>query len=126
MTHNTKKMISENSPEPKKFTTLGELKLYLAKLYEKYSYPKIAIVYKTNPAVIWRIVNSNYEPKKPETRYNFGLPTSAFVIPVSGEIEPGAMSLSNRICIKCGKPFIPNSPKREKCFICVLFRKRKK
>ena len=117
---------SNDLPDPKKFPSLKQLKQYLAELHEKYSYPKIAKAYNTNPAVIWRIVNSDYEPKKPETCHNFGLPTSATVIPISGEVAPGSYAVASKICIKCGKPFIPNSPKREKCQVCVPPRKRKK
>jgi hypothetical protein len=64
------------------------------------------------------------EPKNPDKRKALGYQDYAQVIPVQGEVPPGAQVIGARQC-GCGKWFIANSGKRAKCYECTKPRKRK-
>ena len=58
-----------------KTTTLEELKQSLLKRKEGgETWAGMAREYDVNPAVLWRIANEGYNPKKEETRKKLGLP----------------------------------------------------
>lgn len=61
-------------PEHKLFDTIKEIKAYFIVLSMDYSYNEIAQTYGINKGVVWKIIKSNYEPKKNEIRRNLGLP----------------------------------------------------
>ena len=94
---------------------------------EGLSYRNVADFYGVNPGIIHSIVNKEgYEPKDPEIRKRLSLPTIANnIFVVNGKIEEGAQSRGSRSCLICGRSFVPNSPKRKRCFSCVPFRSRK-
>lgn len=68
-----------------------------------------------------RIAKGGYEPQKTEMRQRLGLPPISSVTPVEGEIPGGSLSIGARQC-ECGRWFISNSPRRNKCFICSPYR----
>ena len=60
-------------PEQKLFDSIEEIKAYFITLFENYSYNEIALAYGINKGVVWKIIKSDYEPKKNEIRRNIGL-----------------------------------------------------
>ena len=67
-----------------------------------------------------------YEPRDPKIREAIGLPAYQGVTPVTGAtIALGAQSIGSLDCVRCGRPFIPNTAKRRLCFVCSKFRRRK-
>lgn len=83
------------------------------------SYQTIGDMYEVNKTVIWRVMNTDYEPKDPVIRARLGLPTSATFI-LMDEVEAHNHSLlgnSDKQC-ECGCRFIPNVPWRKWCFYC--------
>ena len=89
-----------------------------------HTWQKVGDKYGISRGMAYRIAVNKYEPKTPEIRKKLGLPVAVSVIPVSGEIPPGSQSLGASYCIRCGKPYIPNHPRRRKCFVCSAYRKR--
>ena len=97
------------------------------------SYHSIGQYYGVNKGIIWAILNSDYEPQDNSTRRRLGLPVSPTVnffkqdewewVRV-GMKQVQLQALSVREC-ECGQYFIPNAPKRRKCFICTPYRSRK-
>ena len=61
-----------------------------------------------------------YEPRDPKIREAIGLPAYQGVTVVTGEIiTPGVMTMGELRCVRCGRPFIPNTAKRRLCFVCT-------
>ena len=94
-----------------------------------YSYAQIADEYGVNKGIIWKILNEEgYEPQDPEIRRRLGFPQVAEVefidrVSLNGrQVQIQAHSIKQ--CPNCGAWFIPNTAKRDQCFVCVPFRKR--
>jgi len=85
----------------------------------------VADLYGVGKTMVWRIANTDYIPKDQTIRKKLGLPVSAQVFPVMGEILNGSAAPASRICPHCGNFFIPNAGKRRKCYVCVPYRDRK-
>jgi hypothetical protein len=63
------------------------------------------------------------EPKDPQVRKAFGLPEYSFLVVVSDEPIPNGTQVYKAVqCISCGQWFIPNSPRRQRCFVCFPFK----
>lgn len=74
--------------------------------------------------VVWRLVNDpDYEPKDQRIRFALGLSITAIVIPISGVIPEGTLCLNALQC-GCGQWYIPNHPRRRRCFVCSPARHR--
>jgi hypothetical protein len=88
------------------------------------TYDILARRYRVNKFYLWEIIHhDDYNP--PPTVYKIlGIPVISEVQVISGSIPPGSQSLGASYCIDCGKPFIPNHPRRKKCFVCSAYRKR--
>jgi hypothetical protein len=54
----------------------------------------------------------------------FELPDFARVLAINSEIPNGSQALEALYCVKCNQPFIPNTPRRRKCFLCSPCSKR--
>ncbi len=72
-------------PEQKLFGKVEEIKEYFITLFGDYSYAEIAQAYGINKGVVWKIIKSDYEPKKNEIRRNLGLPPH---IPAPRKVKP--------------------------------------
>lgn len=60
----------------------------------------------------------------PDICRKVGLPVAAQVVVIGGgDIPPGAQVVSALRCA-CGQWFVPNHPRRRRCFICSPFRGR--
>ena len=112
-------------PEALRFNNIRAVKSYFSDLRINFSYEKIARAYNINRGIIWKIINTIYEPKTYKIRKSLGLPYRVPVEVIDGNVEDGSISLGSRIC-KCGQPFIPNHGLRKNCFICVPVRRRRK
>ena len=112
-------------PLPEKFTKIEDLKTYLLGIRTFFSYRLIGEAYGVNKGIVWKIVNSDYEPQTYEIRAAFGLPVRVMVQAVNGFIEPGSISLGSKVCSKCERPFISNTGKRKLCYRCLKPRDRK-
>ena len=91
---------------------------------EVHSWQKVGDCYGINKATA-RLVANGYEPGK-KVRRLLGLPEEARVnvVVIYGEVPPGAQVISAQLCIACRRAFIPNHPRRKRCFICSPFRRR--
>lgn len=70
-------------------------------------------------AVVWRIANTDYEPKDPVIRARLDLPTSANVRLLNGIIvHDGSLLISGDKQCDCGRWFVPNVPWRKYCPVC--------
>lgn len=81
-----------------------------------------------NKGIIWNIINKNLEPKDQDIRAKLGLPTLApvsFVETVSVHGKDVQVQAHTIKRCECGQHYIPNTGKRDKCFGCVKFRRRK-
>lgn len=111
------------------FTAL-KLKNTLLKQYSELKHvggwQAVADLHGVGKTMVWRIANTDYIPKDQTIRQKLGLPISAQVFPVMGEVLNGSVTMPTLICPNDGNPFIPNTPKRKQCYICVPYRKRKK
>lgn len=88
------------------------------------SWQKVGNKYGINKALA-RLIANGYQPGA-KIRAVLGLPEHRQVIAVAGEIvHPDALTIGSKLCIDCGRAFIPNHPRRKRCFICSPFRKRK-
>ena len=119
---------NEKPPEAMKFTSIDDLRDYLIEIKPYFSYEKIATAYGVNKGIVWKILNTDYEPYTYEIRVAFGLPVRVMVQTVNGYIEPGSISLGSKRCPnkKCNQQsYIPNAGKREQCFTCQPPRDRK-
>lgn len=109
--------------------TAAELKNTLLKQYSEKKgnggWQAVADLHGVHKTMVWRIATSDYIPKDPTIRQKLGLPIFASVIPVMGEILNGSAAMPTKICPIEGNSFIPNTGKREKCYICVPYRNRK-
>ena len=99
--------------------------LMRAEYQELKSWERVAGRHGITKPLAWRIALKRYEPKRFEIRKTLGLPLVATVTPVLAAIPYGAQALYAKLC-KCGRWFIPNSGKRQACFVCNPYRKRKK
>ncbi|HMN11816.1 MAG TPA: hypothetical protein PKD55_05770 [Bellilinea sp.] len=86
------------------------------------SWRKVAEPYGIFPDTA-RLIAKGYEPGK-KIRERLGLPPAASVVVVYGVVPDGAQVLQAERC-QCGQYFIPNHPRRRKCFMCSPYRKRK-
>lgn len=118
---------NKKAPNPKKFNEIRKLKEYLSWLrWRKYTYDQIAEAYQVNKGIIWKIINVwDYNPEKFENRLALGLAVPVLVQSVNGMIEPGSIALGSKQCQKCERHYIPNSGKRDQCYICLPMRDRK-
>jgi hypothetical protein len=84
------------------------------------TYETIGRRYDVHRSVIWRLLNSGYEPKAPELRARLGLSAAALAIPMedSGLQHEPVVIAAERACVACGRWFVPNAPLRRKCHIC--------
>ncbi len=83
------------------------------------SYQAIGDIYKVNKTVIWRIMNTDYEPMDPVIRARLGLPTSATIHCLDGvEIPQGSIVGYGAQECSCDRHFVPNVPWRKWCFYC--------
>lgn len=89
-----------------------------------HSYQRIGDAFGVNKTTIWKIINERRPPVDHEIRRRLGLSPSSDVILLEGEHLNGATLLAHhiKICPECGQPYIPNHPKRNKCFICSPYR----
>jgi hypothetical protein len=74
--------------------------------------------YRVNKFYLWKILNQEDYSPPPSVCKILGIAVISEVQVVSGSIPPGSQSLGASYCIRCGKPFIPNHPRRRKCFTC--------
>ena len=71
-------------------------------------------------------VLAGHEPHDPEVRRAFGLADyHAIVIVGPGVVPPGTQVITAEQC-SCGAWFIPNHPRRRRCFVCSPYRGRKR
>ncbi len=89
----------------------------------KTTYRIIADRYDVSPAMVWKMLNNDYDPKDSTIRSRLGLPVAVEVTTL-GIVEPGSLTMASRRCIHCARPYIPNHGKRRTCFICVPYRRR--
>ena len=83
------------------------------------SYQALGDIYKVNKTTIWRVMNTDYEPKDPVIRARLGLPTSATIHCLDGvEIPAGSIIGYGAKECSCGRWFVPNVPWRKWCFYC--------
>jgi len=105
--------------------TLDYLCRELKKDHEKLnSWRKAGGRWGLNPASA-RLIAMGHIPG-PSIRRRLGLPEFAQVTRVDGAIPPGTQSRGALYCKDCGGPFIPNHPRRKKCFECSPFKGRRK
>ena len=107
--------------------TFGALRDYLTGLHREKSLRKIAREVYHDQVTIGTLdrVIQGIEPKTPEIRAVFGLAPASMVIPVAGSVPDGTQVVAASRC-SCGRYFVSNHPRRQKCFICSPFRARKK
>jgi len=104
----------------------GELKKRLKSEYlEHGTYESVADKYEVSRALLWKIINTDYEPKRFDIREKFGLPEESAVVSVNGRVPGGSITLGAHQC-ECGQYFISNHPRRQKCFICSPYRGKPK
>ena len=90
------------------------------------SYQDIGDKYAVNKGVIWKIIEEGQEPKDPHIRAKLQLPTLAPVsfietVNIQGkDVQAHTVARCN-----CGQHFVPNTGKRDQCFTCEPFRRRK-
>jgi hypothetical protein len=106
--------------------TFNELREYVTRLYgAKTSLRKIArdvFNGSVSHGAVQRILDG-VEPKDPQLRKAFGLPSYSTLVVVSGEVIPdGAQVIGSRQCA-CGQWFVPNSPRRQRCYLCSPYKK---
>jgi len=70
--------IEGNITEIGTYIALEYLKNTLLKEKEDNTWASLAYAYNVDPAVLWRVVNENYNPKNPEIRTKLGLPKRVF------------------------------------------------
>jgi hypothetical protein len=93
--------------------------------YTKYrSWRLVGIQWGVTKPMAYRIAVNGYEPKDITIRNIFGLPIAATVISIDGLIQPGAQCPGTKQCA-CAQWFVPNTPRRIKCYTCSPRRTRK-
>jgi len=86
------------------------------------SWRLVAQKWRLSKGTTYRIAH-NIEPKTLEIRLLLDLPLpEARVIAIAGIVPNGTQTIGALRCI-CGDWFIPNHPRRRKCFICSPYRK---
>jgi len=89
------------------------------------TYDELAEKYPVNRWHLWMLVTQDdYRPTN-EICDKLDIVRDVPVTPVNGRpIPAGAQVLMAQFC-ECGRAFIPNTPKRKKCFICSKYRGKK-
>jgi hypothetical protein len=100
--------------------SLGALRASLLKEHEDGdTWEVIGERREVHKAVVWRVANTNYEPKDPVLRARLDLPTSASVQILNGIIvHDGSLVMTGDKHCSCGRMFVPNVPWRQYCPIC--------
>lgn len=130
MTLSTGSKNTAHAPESavRKEYTWEEVQSIVAECYRAgKSYRQIAAEQYNNHishATIQR-VHKGIEPQAPKIREVFGLPDYRQVVLVTpGRIPDGTQVIHARQC-SCGQWYVPNHPRRQKCFICSPYRGQK-
>ena len=107
--------------------TFEGLQDYLIALHREKSLRRIAREVYQNRVTIGTVgrVIQGIEPKTSQIREIFGLAPASMVIPVAGSVPDGTQVIAASRC-SCGRYFVPNHPRRQKCFICSPYRPHKK
>jgi hypothetical protein len=113
-----------------KYISLSALKIAILKMREiggkQCSWGKIGDFYGVTKATVWGIANEDYDPKDAVIRAILHLPPLSTVTVVGpGAVPDGTQVLAARQCRDCGKPYVPNTPTRVKCYECQKVRTRK-
>jgi len=88
------------------------------------SWRLVAQKWRSTKGTVYRIAHG-YQPKTIKLLLHFDLPLpEARVIAVAGIVPDGTQTIGALRCV-CGDWFIPNHPRRRKCFVCSPYRKRK-
>lgn len=105
---------------------LDQLYLELQESHEiSKSWRNTAAPYGLHPSMA-RMIANGYIPGN-RIRKKLGLPEQSKVVSLNGSIPDGSQSLGARQCPneKCNHQwFIPNSPRRRKCFLCSPYRSK--
>lgn len=72
-----------------------------------------------NPAMA-RLIAQGYLPGK-KVRGLLGLPPESSVVVMAGDVPAGSQALAAMQC-GCGQWFIPNHPRRKRCFVCSPYK----
>jgi hypothetical protein len=92
------------------------------------SWREVADDYGVSKGMMWMVVNDDYEPKNPTARARLGMPAlMAIGVATSEPVEGGAIiGVGSETCAAddCSVEFIPNHPRRRKCYLCSPVRKK--
>lgn len=103
--------------------TLEHLRVEINQKYaQNQSWQKTCESYGINKAMA-RMIALGYQPGK-KIRKVLDLPEIAQVIALAGSVPNGTQVIMASRC-ECGQYFVSNHPRRQKCFICSPYRKRK-
>ncbi len=103
--------------------SLDHLSTELAEKHPGTSWRKIGAEYGISGAMA-RLIATGYDPGK-KIRQKLDLPQSATVIVILGNRVPDGTQVVNASQCSCGQWFVPNHPRRLKCFMCSPYRGRK-
>ena len=85
------------------------------------SYRTIGRELGVQPSMV-RLLEHGYQPGN-KVRRQLGLPPASEVVSVSGaDIPSGTQVIGSRQCA-CGQWFVPNSPRRQRCYLCSPYKK---
>ena len=81
--------------------------------------------YDVSVGLLYNIAKHGYNPGTKRVRDKLGLSTMVGIVTLNGNVPDNTLVLGAQRCIKCGRPFISNHPRRRKCYICSPYRGRK-
>ena len=85
-----------------------------------HSWEAVGLLYGVAGSLVYKIVVQEYEPKDPVLRQKLGYPIFTKVeLITSTPVPDGTQILEVRECIGCHKPFVPNVPSRQRCYLCA-------
>ena len=67
------------------------------------------------PGTLATMLKDSYIPNK--WRSQLGLDVDTPITPI-GKVAPRSQALESLVCVVCARPFIPNHPRRRKCYLC--------
>jgi hypothetical protein len=89
------------------------------------SWQLVADELELNKTTVWRVANQGWLPSDAVSLQKLGIAAQVGVLFMEGAIiEGGALvGQSSRTC-ECGVEFIPNHPRRRRCFYCSPIRRK--
>lgn len=96
--------------------------------YEFYgNWRAVSDKYEVNVKYVYDLAMHGKEPSNAIVRHKLGLPQITAIVVVVGDglIPPGTQVSGSRPCVRCGKPYAPNTATRRYCFTCHKVRMKK-